>query len=90
MTKIDYFLALGKKYDLMIREAQIDKCNCMVRYNGGAQLPAVRRGKQFFSPEGDEITCPDSFENMDRHAIRSLMAERGEVYIGHMFGAFKP
>jgi hypothetical protein len=71
--------------DKEMADAAIDKCNCMVRYAGGAQLPAVRKGKEFFTPEGYKITPPDSFEVMTPHAIKALMVERGEIYIGHMF-----
>ena len=61
----------------------------MVRFgNADVQLPAIRKGKQFFSPEGDEITAPTSFEDMPPAAIKNLMTARGEVYIGHLLGPF--
>ena len=97
----DYFQRLGEKYDRMIRAWSIEQANCMVRYNDGPQLPAIRRdmtqrgrGKgngaavyKFFTlgPREEEIATPTSYEMMTPSAIRKLMDNRGEVYIGHMF-----
>ena len=86
----DRLINLGLDWDKEMSYASIDRCNCMVRYGGGDQLPAIRRGKEFFDPQNMRIVAPHSFEDMDRHAIRRLMAARNEVYIGHIFGPCKP
>ena len=36
-------IALGKDQDELMSIAAIAKCNCMVRYHGGPQMPAIRR-----------------------------------------------
>lgn len=79
------YLGLGKAFDAEMARASIERCNCMIRYNGGPQLPAIRRKKVFRSPEGHVLCEPTTFEDMHRTAIARLMAERNEVYIGHQF-----
>lgn len=81
----DRFHGLGREYDKMMRQASVERCNCMVRYNGGPQLPARKDGKAFFSPEDDELAKPDSFEMMKPREIARLMKANNEIYIGHMF-----
>ena len=81
----DRLINLGLDWDKEMAYASIDRCNCMVRYRGGSQLPAIRRGKEFFTAEGNQIDRPTSFEDMVPRAIKKLMVERGEIYIGHMF-----
>lgn len=49
-----------------------------------AKEPRDRRGKRFFTPEGDEIMKPSSFEDMERREIHTHLKARNEVYIGHM------
>ena len=78
-------IQLGMATDKNMSDAAIDKCTCMVRYGGDSQLPAVRKGKEFFTAEGHQISGIASFEDMTPHAIKKLMTERGEIYIGHMF-----
>lgn len=83
---IDRLIALGRSVDKDMAKASIDKCNCMIRYaHMDTQLPAIRRGKKFFTPEGYEVIAPNSFEDMDYSAIHKLMKSRGDEYIGHMF-----
>ncbi len=84
------WLRLGRLYDNMMAIASIERCNCMVRYGGDNQMPAIRHGKVFADPEGREIVPPDSFEMMHHTRIAELLKERNEVYIGHMFGSFVP
>jgi hypothetical protein len=84
-------IALGRQVDKDMAAASIDKCNCMVRYaHMETQLPAIRKGKEFFTPEGDAIKAPESFEDMKPRAIVELMRSRGDEYIGHRFKAFVP
>jgi hypothetical protein len=78
-------LGLGRDYDKMMGRASIERCNCMVRYGDGPQIPAVKRGKVFSNPEGDEITNPTSYEMMHHTAIARILNCRNEIYIGHMF-----
>lgn len=82
-------LALGQRYSDMMGEASIQRCNCMVRYGGGDQMPAIRRGKAFLSPEGDLLGTPSSHEDMHFNEIKRLMAGRNEAYIGHIFGPYR-
>ena len=96
---------LGMVVDREMSNAFISKCNCMVRYNGGPQIPAIRRDTRdryllgrgnwapiykFFTPEEEEIAPPTSFELMTSAEIKKLMDEQNEVYVGHMFGVLKP
>jgi hypothetical protein len=82
----DRLIALGRSVDKDMAKASIDKCNCMIRYaHMDTQLPAIRKGKEFFTPEGYAIIPPNSFEDMDYRAIHNLMKSRGDEYIGHMF-----
>lgn len=83
-------MALGQQYSDWMADASIERCNCMVRYNGGDQMPARRKGKAFWDAEGNEIVKPTSFEDMAPKEIARLMKEGGWVYIGHMFGPKKP
>lgn len=78
------WIAIGKQADKEMAFAAIDKCNCMARYQE-TTLPAIRKGKQFYTPEGKPIMAPQSFEDMHPNAIRGIMASRGDQYIGHMF-----
>ncbi len=82
---VDRWISLGKQYDAAMAEASIQRCDCMVRYKDGGQLPAFRRGKQFTDPEGDAIVTPDSFEDMHWSKIAELLRQRNEIYIGHIF-----
>ena len=77
-------VALGKEVDRDMAAASIDKCNCMIRC-GTEQLPAIRKGKEFFTPEGHRILTPNSFEDMPPRISKMLMDESASVYIGHMF-----
>ncbi len=92
MTTNDLFterlIGLGREYDKMLAQASIERCNCMVRYGDGSQMPAVKLGKkmEFTNSEGRPITKPDSYEMMHHNQIARLMRERNEVYIGHMIG----
>ena len=92
-------IALGMDQDRLMSVAAIARCNCMVRYHGGPQMPAIRRdvgerpGKgnwkavyKFFNPSGEEIEAPTSHEMIAGAEIQKLMDDRGDVYIGHMFG----
>lgn len=81
----DRLIAIGRHFDGEMARASIQRCNCMVRYNGGPQMPARRAGKHFYSPEGDEIIKPDSFEMMSHNEIAKLLKEANALYIGHMF-----
>ena len=84
-------IQLGKACAKDMANAEIDKCNCMIRYgSSSSQLPSIRKGKKFFTPQGDEVSKPDSFEDMPPAAIKKIMDERGEVYIGHMFTQWVP
>lgn len=83
-SREDRLAELGRSYEKEMGRAAIEKCNCMIRYNGGPQLPAIKRGKVFFSPQEDEITKPDSYEMMHFNDIVRLMNSNNEVYIGHM------
>ena len=84
-------IEVGYYFQKLMGQASIQRCNCMVRFgNADAQMPAIRKGKQFFTPEGDEMSAPSSFEDMHHTAIKKLMDERGEVYIGHLLGPFVP
>ena len=83
-------LAIGREFDKLMALGSLERCNCMVRYNGGPQMPAIRHGKHFTDPEGREIARPTSFEDMKGPAIIAAMTARGEVYIGHMFEEMKP
>jgi hypothetical protein len=80
-------IKLGIQADKNHAAWAIDNCNCMIRYNGGPQMPAIRKGKQFFTPEGESIATPTSHEDMERREIARLMKERGEVYIGNIFAS---
>lgn len=86
------YMALGRAYSKEMGKASIGNCNCMVRYNGGPQMPAIRlgRSRNFTSPEGDPLAPPTSFEDMKPAQIEALMRENNEVYIGHIFGSFSP
>lgn len=91
----DYFAELGKFFSKLMARGSIERCNCMIRQRiGSDQLPAIRRGKgsdaKFFTPQGDEIESVVSFEDMHPNVIAKLMKDRGEEYIGHMFGPFRP
>ena len=48
------YVTLGRAYDQMMATASIERCNCMVRYADGMQMPAIRlgRSKRFLDPEG--------------------------------------
>jgi hypothetical protein len=84
-------IAVGHRFQTLMGQASIERCNCMVRFgNGDSQRPAIRKGKLFYTPEGDEISPPSSFEDMQSDAIRKIMDARGEVYIGHLLGPFAP
>jgi hypothetical protein len=82
----DRLIALGERADRDHVNWAINSCNCMVRNGDGSQMPARRNGKNFFSPEGEPIETPTSFEDMPPRSIIALMRERGETYIGHLFG----
>ena len=82
-------LSLGAAYSDMMAEASIEKCNCMVRYQDGQQMPAIKQGRAFFDPEGNAIVPPTSHEMMDHNSIKRLLASNNTQYIGHMFGPFK-
>lgn len=82
--------SLGQAYSDMMSRASIERCNCMVRYKGGSQMPARRDGKLFFTPEGDQIAPPSSFEDMHHSEIARMMKANNEVYLGHIFGAMHP
>lgn len=83
-------IRLGKQADRDMINWAINNCNCMVRHSDGPQMPAVRKRNRFFTPQGDEIVKPTSFEDMTPRAIVALMKEQGEIYIGHMFWPFLP
>lgn len=70
-----------------MRENRIQRCNCMVRYNGGPPLPAIRSKKTFTDPEGNPIVAPTSYEDMPWQQIKKILAESGNVYVGHIFNA---
>ena len=91
----EHFMSVGKYFSALMGWGSIEKCNCMVRYGTSeTQSPARREGKgrnaKFFTPEGDEIAAPTSYEDMSPNLIVKLMKERGEIYIGHMFGPSTP
>lgn len=86
-----YFLEVGKHFSRLMGRGSIERCNCMIRQSvGGYQAPAIRKGKgrnaKFYTPEGREIAPVTSFEDMASAVIMKMMDERGEEYIGHMFG----
>src|SRR5271168_4807141 len=77
---MEHFLEVGKYFSRLQGWGSIvNKCNCMVRYgtSGGDQLPAVRKGRgknaKFYTPEGDEIVQPTSYEDMPGVQIAKLM-----------------
>lgn len=78
-------MALGRDYDKLMAKASIERCNCMIRYGGGPQIPALRRGKVFTTSEGDQIMKPDSYEMMHHTAIATILKNQNKIYIGHMF-----
>jgi hypothetical protein len=87
---MQHFIELGARFSKLQGWAAIERCNCMIRYGDqNSQSPAIRRrsGKtaRFFTPEGHELACPDSFEDMLSGDIIRLMQARGEEYIGHLF-----
>lgn len=57
----------------------------MVRYGGGSQMPAIRRGKEFEDPEGRPITEPGSYEDMEPRRILEILNETNTVLISHIF-----
>ena len=86
-----HFLDVGAKFSGLMGWGSIQKCNCMIRYGAEeSQTPAVRKGKHFFTPEGYEIAPPTSYEDMPSTTIIKMMKDRGEVYIGHIFGPSTP
>jgi hypothetical protein len=92
---VDYIIETGWRFAKLIGAGSIQRCNCMIRQGlHDEQSPAIRRGKgrnaKFFTPEGDEILPVVSHEDMSSDVIMKRMKERGEVYIGHLFGPFQP
>lgn len=83
MDREHRLIELGLAYEKMMGRASIERCNCMIRYNGGPQMPAIRWHKAFFNPEGVPIVTPDSYEMMNHNAISAIMKANGETYIGH-------
>ena len=88
-----HFLDIGKRFSRLMGWGSIDRCNCLIRQSEGAdQDPAIRKGKgrdaRFYTPEGHEIACVVSFEDMPSDMIMRRMKERSEEYIGHIFGPF--
>jgi hypothetical protein len=81
----DRLINLGKQADRDHCDWALNNCNCMIRWGGGNQMPAIRRGKDFFTPTGKPIATPESFEDMSASLIIKLMRERGESYIWYMF-----
>lgn len=84
LSREQKLIALGRAYESEMGKASIEKCNCMIRYTDGPQMPAIKRGKAFFTPEGDEIVRPGSYELMHFNQIRRLMKANNEIYVGHV------
>lgn len=84
----EHFMRVGKTFSALQGWGAVERCNCMVRYGTGEPICAIRKGKghnaKFFTPEGEEIETPTSFEDMKPSQIIAIMKERGEVYIGHI------
>ncbi len=84
----DYYRTLGREVAMLQGRAAIQKCNCMVRYNDGCQLPAIHWKGEFFDPAGRPIVKPTSYEKMRWYDIAAVMKECGEVFIGHIFPVY--
>lgn len=92
---MERIVEIGWRFSRLMGWGFIERCNCLVRQTESAvQAPAIRKGKgpnaRFFTPDGHEIAPVVSFEDMPSDMIARRMRDRGEEYVGHIFGPFSP